>query len=429
MRRQHGSALLLILLVLGVAGAYLLLHSVRDLRSESHQLTARALAQAKEALLGFAITYADSHTAQVNGYLPLPDIGSRRNNTIVSGEGIAAANFAGNTSGLTVLGRLPWRTLGLGPLRDGNGECLWYAVSGSFQDVRKSIPLNWDTPGQFELHASDEAPGNAGTSAAAHGRAAAVVFAPGAVLEGQLRAASDLEAVTECGGNYVARNYLDGVTQNPPSNSITNYLQGLNDATAAYALEVAKPLIAGPVLDAQGQALVNDRLLGITPDELFAALKKRHSFKTDIDTMMNELEQCLNGLDPGDPGLQASAGNKGTDHIVAACPPEKPRIALVLDHWRNNLLYTRPGAVSSVNGVSGCNAVLLFGGARTLRSVAPLGEQIRVSAAQIGSASEFGDPAMYLEGTNTRFPGAGAYAGEAYFNPALPSADLVRCIR
>jgi hypothetical protein len=420
--------LLLTLLLLGVAGAYLVLHSLREQRSEREQLTTRSLAQAKEALLGFAASYADSHAGQVNGYLPLPDLGSSRNNTLVSAEGMAAANFAGNATGLSVLGRLPWRTLGLGPLRDGSGECLWYAISGNFQDGLKRSPLNWDTPGQFEPQAGHATPGGLGPALPVHQRPAAVIFAPGAALEGQLRAATALDAVSECGGNYAARNYLDRLHPPASSRPIANYLEGLNNASASYTLEAPKALLAGPVADAQGQALVNDRLLGITPDELFRAIQRRASFKAGIDTLLDDLSHCLNALDPADPGLQASPGNKGVDHILAACPPDTPAQTEVLRHWRNNLLYTRPGAASSVNGVAGCSAVLLFGGARTQRSVAPSGAQVRASAAQTGSASLFGDAAMYLEGGNTRFPAAGAYAGAVYFDPAVPSADLVRCI-
>ncbi len=428
MKQHQGSALLLILLVLGVAGSYLLLHSLRDLRSEREQITAQALTQAKEALLGFAASYADSHAGQVNGYLPLPDLGSSRNNAIVSAEGIAAANFAGNAIGLSVLGRLPWRTLGLGPLRDGSGECLWYAVSGSFQDVRQSSPMNWDTPGQFEPHGYAGTPGGLSPKLPVHQRATAVIFAPGAALDGQLRAASAMDAVSECGGNYAARNYLDPFLALALLNHAVNYLEGVNNATANFSLASPKPLIAGPVLDLQGKTLVNDRLLGITPDELFRAIKLRRSFKSDIDSLLDDLDHCLNALDPTDPGLLASTGNKGVDHILAACPPDTQAKTAVLHHWRNNLLYTRPGAASSVNGVAGCNAVLLFGGERTQRSVAPLEAQTRASAAQTGSASQFGDPAMYLEGGNTRFPAAGAYAGAVYFDPASASADLVRCI-
>ena len=429
MKQQRGSALLLILLVLGAAGAWLVLHSLRDLRNERAQITAQALAQAKEALLGFAASYADSHAGQVNGYLPLPDLGSSRNNAVVPAEGEAAANFAGNASGLSVLGRLPWRTLGLGPLRDGSGECLWYAVSGNFQDVRKSSPMNWDTPGQFEPHADGGTPGSLSPDLPVHQRPAAVIFSPGAALDGQLRTLSTTDVVSECGGNYAARNYLDTFLALARLNRIVNYLDGVNNATANFTLANPKPLIAGPVLDAQGQTLLNDRLLGITPDEIFKAIKLRRSFKTDIDTLLDDLAHCLNALDPVDPGLRASPGNKGVDHILAACPPDTPAKTAVLHHWRNNLLYTRPGAASTVNGVAGCNAVLLFAGERTQRSVAPPGAQIRASAAQTGSSSHFGDPAMYLEGGNTGFPAAGAYAGAVYFSPAAPSADLVRCIQ
>jgi len=73
--------------------------------------------------------------------------------------------------------------------------------------------------------------------------------------------------------------------------------------------------------------------------------------------------------------------------------------------------------------------VLLFAGARTQRSAAPLSAQVRATAAQTGSGALFGDPAMYLEGGNTVFPASGAYAGPGYFNAAAASADLVRCIK
>lgn len=77
-----------------------------------------ALAQAKQALLDFVI-------AQSGGHLPCPN---------QNGDGLAANSDCpkeGNPqSPPSMLGLLPWSSLGLPPLRDRQGQCLWYAVSG-----------------------------------------------------------------------------------------------------------------------------------------------------------------------------------------------------------------------------------------------------------------------------------------------------------
>jgi hypothetical protein len=418
------------LLVLGVLAAYFSIRTVTGMNTERDRLTAAALAQAKTALIGFAVTYADSHPGQVNGYLPLPDLGSSRNNNFTLNEGVAAANFLGNSAHLSVLGRLAWRTLELGPLRDGSGACLWYAVSGGHQDAQKTTPMNWDSLGQFDIFGSDGTPsGTVNAGGNEHQRAVAVVFAPGVALADQMRSNSAVDSVTECSGNYDARNYLDSVNPNPLINNIVNSLTGLHGATGNYPLAAPKQIMAGPVLDANHKPLINDRLLAIAPDELFNLIKMRADFKTDIDAMVGDLSACLNGLLPTDPGFLASTGNKGVDNILAACPATDPARINVLVNWRNNLLYAKPAAASTVNGTSGCTAVLLFGGARTQRSVAPLVAQVRITAAQTGSAAVFGDAAMYLEAGNTIFPASGAYSGSGFFNAGAASADLVRCIK
>src|SRR5690606_6213371 len=83
------------------------------------------------------------------------------------------------------LGRLPWRTLGLPELRDGWGECLWYAVAGSIKHNPKPLSLNWDSPGQFEPQGANREPLRLQTD---DGRAVAVLFAPGPARRGQARA-------------------------------------------------------------------------------------------------------------------------------------------------------------------------------------------------------------------------------------------------
>src|SRR5512139_3368978 len=80
-RPQRGAALLIMLVILIVGATAMLLNSLSStaLRLERDRITAAALVQAKEALIGFSISYGDTHPNQVSGFLPLPDLGTSRN--------------------------------------------------------------------------------------------------------------------------------------------------------------------------------------------------------------------------------------------------------------------------------------------------------------------------------------------------------------
>ena len=94
----------------------------RDSLVEGNLATTRrnldTLAQSKQALLDFVV-------APEGGHLPCPN---------QNGDGVAANTDCpqgGNPAApLSMLGLLPWSSLGLPPLRDREGQCLWYAVSG-----------------------------------------------------------------------------------------------------------------------------------------------------------------------------------------------------------------------------------------------------------------------------------------------------------
>ena len=143
-RRQRGM-FLPALLVLGALGAvgWLLSHQTsaasRQLRQDMQ--TAHALAVAREALIGFAATYrSKEHPDADFGYLPCPDL-----------DGDGSSETCGTKDQASV-GRLPYLTLNLPDLRDGAGECLWYAVAGSVKNNPKPDVLNWDSTGRFRLH-------------------------------------------------------------------------------------------------------------------------------------------------------------------------------------------------------------------------------------------------------------------------------------
>ncbi|MBS1188528.1 MAG: hypothetical protein H6R10_320 [Rhodocyclaceae bacterium] len=404
---QSGAAMLIILVALTLAAAYVFLRAAKTGRN---QATVSALAQAKEALIGFAATYRDSHQDLINGFnqpfgfLPCPD----SNN-----DGVADPAFPPcGPPNVSVIGRLPWQTLGIPPLRDSGGECLWYAVSGHGKDNPQTASMNWDTTGQFTIM---DAGGAVLTPGSAHDQAMAVVFAPGVAIGAQARPSV---GVTQCGGNSIAAAYLDG--GNPIYTSTP-----AADATSTLTVSTA---------DSARIGTNNDQAIWITAGDIFGRARVRSDFARDINTLMDNMKICLDrkASAPGASGSDKGFGGPGScpalipdcdpyNYVTktAGCPPYNTAgtpVRNVLENWRNNLLYAKPVAPVMVNGRS-CSAVLLFGGARAAG-------QTRSSAAEIASA------ANYLEGPNlaTFTTGIGGYTGVSAFKAASSTADLARCV-
>ena len=255
--RQHGAALLvtLAIVVMGIAAALVGSLSTTALKSARQATTAAALAQAKEALIGYAIAYGDTYSGEVHGYLPCPDTGG-------SAEGSAAPPCG--SKDVSRIGKLPWKTLGLPALRDGDGECLWYAISGTYKNNPKTDLMNWDTRGLFEaLDAS-------GTLIAQD--VVAVIFAPGPVLGSQNRTPGGTAPI--CGGNYTATNYLDndGTLNNGTVSTSAN-------ATTQFRLA--------------SSTQVNDQLIYITRQDIWNAMLKRNDFTTTLATMTQKAAECI----------------------------------------------------------------------------------------------------------------------------------------
>lgn len=207
-RQERGAALLLAVLVLMLAGLSMF---VRQLSAvDAHQAAERAshaaLAQAKSALIGRAAT--DNSKP---GSLPCP----------AEDEAGEVPLLHGNHCP-TYLGRFPWKTLKTGPLRDGYGELLWYALAPALTDNQSSVPINSQTATELFL---DE-----------QSNIAAIIFAPGPPLPTQ--------------------------TARPGSN-IAGYLDGAN-ADGNYAFVSSQPAPA-----------FNDRALPTSRDELFRVVGKR----------------------------------------------------------------------------------------------------------------------------------------------------------
>jgi len=279
--RAHlqGGALIILLTILVLGSAALLLNGVdrrNEFKSNNQRQTIAALAQAKEALLGYAISHYDQEdNAGWYGFLPCPDLANN-----INPEGSASPSCGNRYE--SQLGRLPWRTLGIPPVYDGAGECLWYAVTGDYKVTSDSGAraemLNEDTNGWFEIMVSKTTGSYSSiTGSEPENRVVAVVIAPGEILPGQDRE-GDVEL---CGGNYDAKNYLDSAY------GINNWqIQADDDSNLTdknYSLVTALDNLSA----------VNDRIVYITKQELFGLVRNRTDFIEKMQQLTKTLASCL----------------------------------------------------------------------------------------------------------------------------------------
>lgn len=268
--KQQGFALFLLAILLATAAATVAVKALKH-RSGHPQIardriTADALAQARDALIGYAITYGDTHPGNVHGFLPCPDTSG----TDIGGEGAAAGSCG--PKNVSSIGRLPWKTLDLPPLR--GGECLWYAVSGTYKNNPETGLMNWDTNGQLQVYASD------GTTllTPANNQAVAVIFAPGVAL---VQSHPVVSGTSSCGGNYTASNYLD--------NDTVHLIDNANIATGKF-------IQPHEDRDANGKFIlaVNDRMIFITKQDIWNAMQKRESvLLAKLNDMTRETAKCI----------------------------------------------------------------------------------------------------------------------------------------
>jgi len=141
--RQSGAALLLMMLVIIVGASAILVTKLsrNAVRSTEAIATQTAMATARNALLDFALSYPDMVPGD-SMQLPCPDIDN--GGATLDGEA-HTLNCGG--PGETVIGRFPWKSLGIPAQRDGAGECLWYVVSGEYKSAAASTSISTEAGG------------------------------------------------------------------------------------------------------------------------------------------------------------------------------------------------------------------------------------------------------------------------------------------
>ena len=331
MKRQHQRGMILpalaLLAALGSLG-WLLQHQDALGTPSRRQLaqllrTARALETARDALLGYGASYREqSHDHSDYGYLPCPDI-----------DGDGSSETCGQ-QGLASLGLLPYRTLNLPDLRDGHGECLWYAVAGSFKNNPKPRTLNWDSPGQFRL--VDEAGQTLMLAGDEQGLAAALIIAPGPPLATQQR--------------------TDGQRTCPQPAHVAEYLEALTNASSSGTLQLAKP-----------GSQNNDQIMSITGGQIFTLLRRRPGYATYLEQLIKSLAHCAREL-PTPILLETPIGWSGLElgqlpafeNLNGNCRSETLRDGA--NNWRPQTRYVRCTNGTACLQAGTCRGALIMAG-------------------------------------------------------------------
>lgn len=206
--RQRGVALLVLMLLIFLAATTWMLgqSGATGARNRADEATAIAMAQAKEALIGRAAI--DDNRP---GSLPCPALDENGVSPLLIGNDCPS-----------YIGRLPWKTLRVGDLRDSAGQPLWYALAPALRDDDSAQPINSQQPVDLTL---DGAP-----------NIAAIIISAGVPLANQ---------------------------NGRPGNAVADYLDGSNnDGDSAY--------VSGPP-----SPNFNDRVVAITREEIFLSVSQR----------------------------------------------------------------------------------------------------------------------------------------------------------
>ena len=390
---QQGITLIMLILIVALAAAAYLVNllDANAVKIERDKRTATALAEAKAALIGYA---ASNSAVNSVGYLVNPDLGPGVNTEGSAAGSTGAADFS-------LIGKLPWRTLGLPPTKDSSGECIWYIVSGRFKNSPKTSVFNWDTQGQIDIIDSD------GNTIAAN--LAALTVSPNSPLDLQSHVLADT-TLNQCGGNYDAKNYLDSYNSVNAIDGEVNYFVGSTNNRQAPNANNKRFVLAK-------NNYYNDRFLFVSVDEIFSIISRRSDFSIQITALLDDVDFKSH--------LQAVTitGNKGTGNVDCTLISNANNKTFC-NNWKEMLLLSQlsPPSPITIDGVTTatCARVLIFGGQKT-------GVQVRLTT------TNKDDPANYLEGANlsafvTPIASNNNFVGVSTFDANSPSKDILRCL-
>jgi hypothetical protein len=458
--RQRGAALILLMLVVIVAITATLVGDLNRNAVRLRQLTdtGRVLAAAKAALIDYATINTDL-SAGGSLSLPCPDIDSTGG--FADGE---AHSSACGLQGVTVIGRLPWRTLGVEALKDASAACLWYVVSGSYKDAQVAAApmINTDSNGQLQLFSVNTGALIAGISA--EDRPVAVVIAAMRPINGQLRTSASAQSA--CAPGAVAPAYLDTDARSGISNS---FVAGLPDGIDQFAASES------------ANDDHNDQLITISREDIAMRVQRRADFEPGMRALGLAAAACLadyaannpagsddkrlpwpaplpladyrpdDAYDDADTGFLSGRlpdivddSNASTSNTISRVLSDCNGVAVpqwtaarrsAWQNWKDHFFYAVADSYSPSAPIpSVCASCLTINGSGQYAALL-IYSNVRLQAlAQIRNASPFDadtkrDSSNYLEGFNaSNIPGSGASTDYRSQVPTETFNDLLFCI-
>ena len=279
-------ALLALLILAGLVGLVLVttvVGSAPDDANATARLSWRS-ARAKESLIAYAVTYMDDASERCPRLpaLPRPGIATSLREGAASGT-CGTGIYRRHHRRSNEIGRLPWYTLGIEPLRDGYGECLWYAVSATFKNNPEPALLNWDSQGRFQIVGPDGTTLLAG--ATDPDLVVAVIMAPGATFGSQTRRG-------EGHRDADLRRELRRPT------TWTALVAGGTAVDNADSDHQRRPHREWRFIQGARRSTFNDRLVYITVRDIWDAIARRTDLQTRFNDLTRQVAVCIASYPP-----------------------------------------------------------------------------------------------------------------------------------
>jgi hypothetical protein len=208
---------------------------------------ARALQEAKSALIGYVAKEVLDLTNDIPGRLPCPESPGDAGTT---NEGRAGSTCDPTFPVNKNIGRLPWRTLGLDKLVDASNEPLWYVASPGWVLGAATPVINSGTAGQLNVDGS--------------GDVVAIIIAPGRPLNVNPNAN---QLAAGCQARNQSRNdrgHDPASANNPDYRDYLECQNGSDPIDASFGSAVVENA-TNPVL--------NDQVVYITANDLLNAIQ------------------------------------------------------------------------------------------------------------------------------------------------------------
>jgi len=399
-RQQQRGIALVALLALIVLGACYWMYTALNVNTasaavERSKRDSDVLQQAKAALIGQVALQAASSTEPNPGRLPCPE---KAADAGTANEGLPANAIAGNpfgycgAAGAVVVGRLPWKALGLDKLQDSATEPLWYAVAPSWviQTAGGNTTINSDNPPL------------GGLTSTTGEDAIAVIFAPGQSLPGQSR--QPINGVTA----PLAQNYLDA--QNGTLGVLTQFAK----TGAADTFNDRVIMITRAELMPEIEAAVADRIARQIAPQI------RDAYSTGYWTATPTLPFASAFADPSTASYKgAAAVTQGLLPVTysttggAACNVADPRCDPAFVAWNTGATtFTQTGGANyqshtcSASGTPSVMTCTIHAWTPAAAGVSAMSFDMTVRAANVGNALRRIDNTVTMTG-------AGAYTVNA----------------